>query len=90
MASCTVTPEYLADAASACHSTAIEIQKQLDWLRDYVLSADARLLGMTPARFHALMTGYDIYVQMLNDALTDIACGLARGQVCDQGGRTWP
>ena len=69
-------PQDLAAAASAFSRTAAEIQNQLDHIRSLMLSLEARRLGLSSGRFQALMTGYDIYVRMLNDALTDIAADL--------------
>jgi uncharacterized protein YukE len=76
MAGFRASPEHLADAARACRDAAAEIQTLLAGLRTYVLSLGAHRVGLPTARFQALMIGYDIYAQMLGDALNDIASDL--------------
>jgi WXG100 family type VII secretion target len=71
-----VTPEYVANAATSCDSTASEIQVQLATLRNYVVGLEAEYHGVAATTFQALMTDYDRFGQMLNQALTEIAAGL--------------
>ncbi|GAA5193293.1 hypothetical protein GCM10023322_54980 [Rugosimonospora acidiphila] len=72
----TVTPEYIANAATSCDNTASEIQSQLATLRSYVMNLEAVYQGVAATTFQALMTDYDTFARMLNEALTDIGSGL--------------
>jgi WXG100 family type VII secretion target len=72
----TVTPEYVLGAANSCDSTAGQIQTQLATLKSYVVSLEAMWKGIAADAFNKLMTDYDIYAQMLHNALVDIASGL--------------
>jgi WXG100 family type VII secretion target len=71
-----VTPEYVLGAATSCDSTAGQIQTQLATLKTYVVNLEALWGGIAADKFSALMTDYDIYAQMLHNALVDIASGL--------------
>ena len=71
-----VTPEYVANAATNCDSTANEIRAQLGTLRNYVVSIEAEYQGVAATTFQALMADYDRFGRMLNEALTDIGAGL--------------
>ncbi|MGC4879749.1 hypothetical protein ACLQ26_26215 [Micromonospora sp. DT43] len=62
--------------ADACRDAAVGISDQLDRLRAHLASLDLARLQMSAVRREALLTGYDIYVRMLDDALHDIAAGL--------------
>jgi WXG100 family type VII secretion target len=71
-----VTFEDIQNASISCHNTADQIQIQLGVLKNYVLSLGASYLGMASQTFEALMTDYDVYSQLLNQALVDIGEGL--------------
>ena len=71
-----VTPEYVANAAANCDSTANEIQAQLATLKSYVVNLEATYQGVAATTFQALMQDYDTFGRMLNNALTDIGSGL--------------
>jgi len=76
MAGTTAERRDAVEAVTAFHRSATEIRVQLDWLRRYLHGLDVDRLGMSPARFQALMIGYDIYVRMLEDVLADLADAL--------------
>lgn len=71
-----VTPEYLANAATNTMSTANEISSQLSEIKTYVTSLEASWKGIAHNQFQTLMSEYDIYAQMLHDALEGISKGL--------------
>ncbi|HEV3380976.1 MAG TPA: WXG100 family type VII secretion target [Trebonia sp.] len=71
-----VTPEYVQTAASSVNTTAENIAEQLSALKSYVVSLEGQWQGIAASTFTALMADYDIYSQMLNQALTGIASGL--------------
>src|SRR5215472_1865544 len=70
------TPHDIASAAASCNSTAGEIQGQLAEIRSYVVNLEAWWEGIAHDTFQELMTLYDTYAAMLNQALTDIGSGL--------------
>jgi WXG100 family type VII secretion target len=72
----TVTPEYISNAATSCDNTANEIQGQLATLRSYVVNLEAVYQGVAATTFQSLMTDYDTFAKMLNNALVDIGSGL--------------
>jgi hypothetical protein len=84
------TPEYLAVAAQSCHRSAMEIQLKLALLRGYVRGLESERLGLSASQFQALLTGYDIYARMLDDALADIASVLDGGVVTGPSSMTRP
>jgi WXG100 family type VII secretion target len=71
-----VTPEYVANAAASCDSTAAQLQAQLASLKSYVMNLQASWRGIASDTFQILMTDYDIFAQILNNALINIAHGL--------------
>jgi WXG100 family type VII secretion target len=71
-----VTPEYVANAASNCVTTAGEIQAQLATLRSYVVNLEATYHGVAATTFQSLMHDYDTFGTMLHNALVDIGSGL--------------
>jgi WXG100 family type VII secretion target len=71
-----VTPEYIQAAANSTNATAENIAEQLSDLKSYVVWLESQWKGIAAQTFSALMTDYDIYSQMLNQALVDIASGL--------------
>jgi WXG100 family type VII secretion target len=68
----TVTPQYIAAAAQSADTTAENIGQQLAALKSYVVSLEGQWKGIAAGTFSALMTDYDIYARMLNQALTGI------------------
>jgi WXG100 family type VII secretion target len=71
-----VTPDDISAAAAAATNTANEIADQLAALKGYVQSFEAGWQGIAATAFQSLMNDYDVFAQMLNNALTDIASGL--------------
>jgi WXG100 family type VII secretion target len=71
-----VTPDYIAAAAKSADMTADSITQQLNSLKSYVAALEEQWKGIAAGAFTSLMADYDIYAQMLNQALTDIASGL--------------
>jgi WXG100 family type VII secretion target len=71
-----VTPAEVSAAAVAVDSTAAEIQTQLGTLKTYVVNVESIWRGIAGNTFQALMVDYDIFANMLHNALTDIASGL--------------
>ncbi len=71
-----VTPQYLADAGTACTNTAGNIQEQLASLRTYVVGVEDWWHGIAAGTFQSLMSEYDLCAASLNNALTGIANGL--------------
>ncbi|MEU8328671.1 hypothetical protein [Micromonospora sp. NPDC048839] len=69
-------PQCEGNIADACRDAAAGIGAQLDRLRAHLASLEPARLRMSAARHDALLTGYDIYARMLDDALQDIASGL--------------
>lgn len=76
-----VTPHALQAASVSCTTTADEVWQQLASLRNYVVALEGKWNGMAQDTFQALMTDYDVYARMLNDALRDISLGLQGNQV---------
>jgi WXG100 family type VII secretion target len=72
----TVTPADVIAAANSARNTAANIAEQLGALKSYVVSLEAEWKGIAAGTFSALMADYDIYAQMLNQALTGISDGL--------------
>jgi WXG100 family type VII secretion target len=72
----TVTPTDVIAAANSARNTAANITEQLGALKSYVVSLEAEWKGIAAGTFSALMADYDIYAQMLNQALTGISDGL--------------
>ncbi|MGC4812251.1 hypothetical protein ACLQ29_17145 [Micromonospora sp. DT228] len=66
-------PQGQGNIAEACRDAAAGISTQLDRLRAHLASLDPARLRMSASRRDALLTGYDIYARMLDDALHDIA-----------------
>jgi WXG100 family type VII secretion target len=71
-----VTPEYLANAASNCTSTAAQIDAILTQIKTYVVNLEGVWQGIAQDQFQALMTDFDTFSRMMHDALTGIASGL--------------
>ena len=76
-----VTPEYVSNAATNCVTTADQIQTQLGVLRNYVVSLESTYHGVAAATFQSLMTNYDVFSKMLDNALRDIGSGLSGNYV---------
>lgn len=76
-----VTPEMLSAASTACTNTAGQISAQLAVLRNYVVNLEGQWHGVAANTFSELMSDYDVYTRMMNDALTDIGSGLAGNAV---------
>lgn len=72
----TVTPEQVQAAAQSANATAENIEQQLTALKNYVVSLEGQWKGMAAGAFTSLMADYDIYAQMLHQALTGIGSGL--------------
>lgn len=72
----TVTPEYVQAAAHSANATAANIAEQLAALKSYVVALEDQWKGIAAGTFSALMADYNIYSQMLNQALTGIGSGL--------------
>lgn len=71
-----VTPEYIASAAASCQSTAQEIEEQLGALKNYIIQMEDWWQGIASNTFQEMMTQYNTYSAMLQNALTDIGQGL--------------
>jgi WXG100 family type VII secretion target len=71
-----VTPQQVQAAAQSANATADNIDQQLTTLKNYVVSLEEQWKGMAAGAFTSLMADYDIYAQMLHQALTGIASGL--------------
>ncbi len=71
-----VTPADVVAAATSCDNTAAELQTQLAELKSYVVSLEEEWRGIAAQTFTALMADYDVYSNMLQNALTDIGSGL--------------
>jgi WXG100 family type VII secretion target len=71
-----VTPQDIAFAATSVDNMAGTIADQLATIRSYVSELEAAWKGIAASTFSSLMTDYDVFAQMLNQALTDIAGGL--------------
>ncbi len=76
-----VIPADVQAAAGNCHSTADELRAQLDTLRAYVESLGAQWIGIAAGAFTALMTDYQTFATMLENALNDIGSGLTGNEV---------
>lgn len=61
------------NVADSCHEAAADIAARLGLLRAHLAGLDPARLDLPPSRFADLMSGYDIYARMLDDALHDIA-----------------
>jgi WXG100 family type VII secretion target len=72
-----VDPAQVAAVAQQCQTTADEVAAQLGILKNYVLDLETQWHGIASQTFQALMTDWDIYASMLNQALTGIGQGLA-------------
>jgi WXG100 family type VII secretion target len=72
----TVTPQDVQAASQSATTTADNIADQLSALKSYVVSLEGQWRGIAANTFSSLMADYDIYSQMLNQALTGIASGL--------------
>ncbi|GAB7042510.1 MULTISPECIES: WXG100 family type VII secretion target [Catenuloplanes] len=71
-----VTPEYVADAAANCTTSATEIEAQLQVTRNYVISLRDEYEGVAALNFDALMADFDAFGVMLHNALINIGDGL--------------
>src|SRR5262245_55470868 len=71
-----VTPEYVHNASVDTRNTAGELRTQLAELKTYVNSLEEVWQGIAHNQFQALMAEYDIYANMLHDALEGISNGL--------------
>lgn len=71
-----VTPEQVAAAATDCQNTATQVGTELQALKQYVLGLQEVWHGVASTTFGQLMTDYDIFGQMLQNALHDIGSGL--------------
>jgi WXG100 family type VII secretion target len=71
-----VTPADVSAAANSASNTAANIAEQLSALKSYVVSLEGQWRGIAAGTFSSLMADYDLYAQMLNQALTGIASGL--------------
>lgn len=71
-----VTPEVVSAAATSCTNTAELVHTQLGDLKSYVLSLEDVWQGTASETFQIFMQEYDVYANMLHQALTDIAGGL--------------
>jgi WXG100 family type VII secretion target len=71
-----VTPEYVAQAAAACKSTASTVQEELSNLQGYIQNMESYWQGIASNTFQELMTEYSTFSAMLYNALTDIGSGL--------------
>jgi WXG100 family type VII secretion target len=71
-----VTPEDVSNAAQSCTTTTEEVSAQLSQLRQYVVGMEDWWQGIASDTFQLLMTEYDTYSTMLQNALSDIASGL--------------
>jgi WXG100 family type VII secretion target len=71
-----VTPEYVANAAVSCQTTADEIQEQLATLQAYIQQMEDIWQGIAANTFQDLMLQYSTFATMLYNALTDIGQGL--------------
>ncbi|AEW94686.1 MULTISPECIES: WXG100 family type VII secretion target [Streptomycetaceae] len=71
-----VTPEYVREAATSCDTTAELVKEQLDALKAYVQSLEDVWHGVAHNTFQIYMQEYDLYANMLHQALTGIASGL--------------
>lgn len=68
-------------ASAATQQAAGEVQSDLNELRRYVQDVEATWQGVASNTFQLLMHDFDVYAAMLNQALTDIASGLAGNSV---------
>ena len=71
-----VTPEDLSAAASYVDVRASDIEAKIAALGAYVNGLDVYWQGPAHGAFETLMSDYNIYATMLQNALTDIASGL--------------
>jgi WXG100 family type VII secretion target len=83
-----VTPQELANAANSCTTTAGTVSDQLTSLRSYVTSMEGWWKGIASNTFQELMQEYDIYSNMLHEALIDIGSGLSGNQMNYQDSET--
>jgi WXG100 family type VII secretion target len=71
-----VTPMYLAQAVADTNNTASYVREKLDELKTYVQQLEDVWGGIARDQFMILMQDYDVYANMLHDALVNIAGGL--------------
>jgi WXG100 family type VII secretion target len=71
-----VTTQTVATAAANTRTTAADIATIITDVRSYVVSLEDSWGGVSANRFQELMTDYDIFARMLQDALEGIAKGL--------------
>jgi WXG100 family type VII secretion target len=71
-----ITPQMLQAGATSCYQTAQEVNTELASLRSYVEELAGQWLGVSSLAYQNLMSDYDRYGKMLNDALTQIGDGL--------------
>jgi WXG100 family type VII secretion target len=88
MSDLTVTPEQVSAAAGNCHTTADNIRQELAALKGYVQDMQSQWHGVASQTFGNLMTDYDIYGRMLENALDDIGSGLQGNAVNYEGTET--
>lgn len=69
-------PGDISAAAVNCDTTASELGQQLDALKSWVMDLEGQWLGIASQTFSALMNDYQVYSNMLQNALTDIGSGL--------------
>jgi WXG100 family type VII secretion target len=71
-----VTPEQLQAASVNTQQKADEIYNQLQVIRNFVTELEGTWQGIAYQTFQSLMAEYDIYANMLHDALIGISEGL--------------
>jgi WXG100 family type VII secretion target len=71
-----VTASDVMAAAQSAQNAAGEIQTDLEELKSYVVGVEATWQGVASQTFQTLMVDYQIFANMLNQSLTDIASGL--------------
>ncbi|MFF5076586.1 WXG100 family type VII secretion target [Actinoplanes sp. NPDC000266] len=71
-----LTPELIKKASLDSYATADSVWQHLAELRNYVLELEQTWQGVAQNTFQQLMTDFDIYARMMNDALRDIGQGL--------------
>ena len=76
MNSFNVTPEYVSQSATACGTTAGQVQEDLATLQQYIINMEDWWHGIASNTFQDLMTDYSKYAAELYNALTEIGVGL--------------
>jgi WXG100 family type VII secretion target len=76
-----VLPVEVQTAAKSCGTTADQVQGQLQALKSFVQNLEGEWQGIAAQTFQSLMTDYDIYSTMLENALRDIGQGLTGNYV---------